>query len=455
VDFDDEQKIIRRLGFIFEAYRVKVWWWESVEMGRKLIMTSLLTFIYPDHPAQLCVGALMTFFFLVVNMLYTPFVTSGLNSLQNKSLIAHFLTLFIGIMITLTADDVEISQEGQILLEVFLVSLNLTVLVWPLMRSFEQDFKAQKEAFNKHLKRCWNRHLKPCCWKRKNQNPLPPRVNRAPKTLLRLSYGRMSVIPSVEADVVVIDKDKWTKSSARILKGGVVRESPAQAASDVPEGWDDIIEELPVPQGAELSDVAPTPPARSADSIRRANARPHVYGERKDGIHINSERPESRLIKFHAGPALAKSVSFADGCVKGQDDADYPSDGKREARGKSGVGDDPSDQYLSFGPSTPSKHSIGAWLSSERQHGAIEAALESSTPVESTTPIESLPPSPRTAAIERMEQLEREFKDLSTVPLSAKNAQQGQQQGASDNKQDTEGKVNPAGLFEGAQFGTA
>ena len=416
-------------------------------MARKFIMTSIVSFIYPDHPIQLGIGAMVTFFFLVVNMRFTPFITEGLNSLQTKSLIVHFFTLMMGMIIAL-GNDIEISKEEQLLLAVVLISSNLSVLVWPLLR----EYKVLKEALNELLKRCWTRHLEPCCWKRTNENTLPPRVNRAPKTLEGRSYGRM---PSVEADVVVIDKGKRTKSSAKILKGDVVRESPAQAASDVPEGWDDIIEELPVPQGAELSDVAPTPPARSADSIRRANARPHVYGERKDGIHINSERPESRLIKFHAGPALAKSVSFADGCVKGQDDADYPSDGKREARGKSGVGDDPSDQYLSFGPSTPSKHSIGAWLSSERQHGAIEAALESSTPVESTTPIESLPPSPRTAAIERMEQLEREFKDLSTVPLSAKNAQQGQQQGASDNKQDTEGKVNPAGLFEGAQFGTA
>jgi hypothetical protein len=65
-----------------------------------------------------------------------------------------------------------------------------------------------------------------------------------------------------------------------------------------------------------------------------------------------------------------------------------------------------------------------------------------------------------------MEQLEREFKDFkfSAVPPSAKNAQQGQQQGASDNKQGNsrapvitsrEGKANSAGLFDGAQFGTA
>ena len=322
MDVGDEQKLIRRLGFILEAYRVKIWWWESVEMARKFIMTSIVSFIYPDHPIQLGIGAMVTFFFLVVNMRFTPFITEGLNSLQTKSLIVHFFTLMMGMIIAL-GNDIEISKEEQLLLAVVLISSNLSVLVWPLLR----EYKVLKEALNELLKRCWTRHLEPCCWKRTNENTLPPRVNRAPKTLEGRSYGRM---PSVEADVVVIDKGKRTKSSAKILKGDVVRESPAQASSDVPEGLDDIIEELPVPQGAELSDAAPTPPARSADSILRADAMPHVYGEMKDSIHINSEHPELRIIKFHAGPALAKSVSFAHDIVEGQDDAGHPLDGKRQ-----------------------------------------------------------------------------------------------------------------------------
>ena len=34
-----ESAIMRRLGFIFIAYRVNFWWWEGVEMLRKFLMT--------------------------------------------------------------------------------------------------------------------------------------------------------------------------------------------------------------------------------------------------------------------------------------------------------------------------------------------------------------------------------------------------------------------------------
>ena len=45
-----EQLIVTRFGFLFIAYRVKFWWWEGVELFRKLIMTSILVFVMPYHP---------------------------------------------------------------------------------------------------------------------------------------------------------------------------------------------------------------------------------------------------------------------------------------------------------------------------------------------------------------------------------------------------------------------
>ena len=39
---DTEEMILNRLGFIFLAYRVEYWWWESIEMCRKFCMTTLV-----------------------------------------------------------------------------------------------------------------------------------------------------------------------------------------------------------------------------------------------------------------------------------------------------------------------------------------------------------------------------------------------------------------------------
>ena len=41
-----EVNVIERLGFLLDAYHARVWYWEIIEMLRKLILTSVLVVIY-------------------------------------------------------------------------------------------------------------------------------------------------------------------------------------------------------------------------------------------------------------------------------------------------------------------------------------------------------------------------------------------------------------------------
>ena len=89
VDPDEEERILRRLGFIFKAYRADFWWWEATEMTRKFMMTSLLIFVYPDDPAQMAAGAMITFAFLMLNITFQPFCSKNLNSLQSFTMLTQ------------------------------------------------------------------------------------------------------------------------------------------------------------------------------------------------------------------------------------------------------------------------------------------------------------------------------------------------------------------------------
>jgi len=135
---DEEEMILKRLGFIFLAYRVDYWWWESVEMTRKVMMTTLLVFIYPGSPAQLACGAMICFIFLLLNIGFAPYCTDGLNSLSSFSLICQFLTLFVGIMISLLEaqgeDNTKVGQNDQAVVATLIVIVNCTTVAWPLVR---------------------------------------------------------------------------------------------------------------------------------------------------------------------------------------------------------------------------------------------------------------------------------------------------------------------------------
>jgi hypothetical protein len=143
VEPTEEQMLIFRLGFIFIAYRVDYWWWESIEMTRKFLMTCFLAFLQAEGPSQLAVGALITFVFLIMNLSMRPYCTDGLNNLQTFSLISQFLTLFCGILIgyveemaksgagTDSADKSDASVMGAII-----VMVNGSTIVFPILRKF-------------------------------------------------------------------------------------------------------------------------------------------------------------------------------------------------------------------------------------------------------------------------------------------------------------------------------
>jgi hypothetical protein len=131
---DAEEMILSRLGFIFLAYRVDYWWWESVEMTRKFLMTTLLIFIYPRSPAQMACGAMICFFFLLLNIRCAPYCTDGLNSLASFSLVCQFLTLFVGIITVLIDsqgdENTSVGATDKAVTSVLVVAVNCTTVAW-------------------------------------------------------------------------------------------------------------------------------------------------------------------------------------------------------------------------------------------------------------------------------------------------------------------------------------
>ena len=78
----------------------------------------------------------------MINMAYRPFCTTGLNSLQSFTLIAQFLTLFVGIMIMLTKATAVSEEDGgggvnkfEATVVAFVITvINVATLGWPFLR---------------------------------------------------------------------------------------------------------------------------------------------------------------------------------------------------------------------------------------------------------------------------------------------------------------------------------
>jgi len=79
-------------------------YWESVELVRKLILTSILALISPGSAGQVVVGTLVAFFALLGNMRMQPYSESNLNFVNVVAQMNLFFLLFVGLLLKVNLD---------------------------------------------------------------------------------------------------------------------------------------------------------------------------------------------------------------------------------------------------------------------------------------------------------------------------------------------------------------
>ena len=82
-----------QLSFIYAMYSPDCWYWELVEMMRKLILTSIIMLIENKSLSQIIAGLIVTGIFIVAQTKYMPFLNSETDMLQCLGMITLFSTL--------------------------------------------------------------------------------------------------------------------------------------------------------------------------------------------------------------------------------------------------------------------------------------------------------------------------------------------------------------------------
>eukprot|EP00937_MAST-01D_sp_MAST-1D-sp2_P003491 g3491.t1 len=95
----DEQTAFK-LGPLYEAYLPQYWYWEVIELFRKLILVGILVFILPDTPTQLAVGALLALIFIVSYAKFSPYQADDDDTLQLACQVAIFMSFFTALLLT-------------------------------------------------------------------------------------------------------------------------------------------------------------------------------------------------------------------------------------------------------------------------------------------------------------------------------------------------------------------
>ena len=150
-----QKRALKEVGFLYADYQSACWYWESAELGRKLVLTSILTLIAPGSAGQVLVGLLIAFFMLVLNLRLRPYADSGLNSMNALSQYNLFFFLLVALLLKVNLDgDTSKDFFSYIVGVLTVVPVVLPVLIRIYLRlgGFGAQGKEMKRVFSDGLR---------------------------------------------------------------------------------------------------------------------------------------------------------------------------------------------------------------------------------------------------------------------------------------------------------------
>jgi hypothetical protein len=132
-----EQRALEHLGVLIHPYTPTNWYFEVVEMLRKLVLISVIYVISESASVYLWASFLVSFFAHILTTTMRPYSDPRVNRIQMYSLIATCLTVFYGILldnpkVLLAETDDEFDSAAHSLQGGVLAVLNCSIFLWPL-----------------------------------------------------------------------------------------------------------------------------------------------------------------------------------------------------------------------------------------------------------------------------------------------------------------------------------
>ena len=122
-----KEKLDKSIGNLYAQYKPKYYWWECLEMVKKMMLTGGLILLSPGSSAQILLGILVVLMYLCLVLKYSPYNEDDDDFLQNVATGAILLTLIGGL--ALRADDAgEGYYESKVMGSLF-IFINVSIFV--------------------------------------------------------------------------------------------------------------------------------------------------------------------------------------------------------------------------------------------------------------------------------------------------------------------------------------
>jgi hypothetical protein len=131
---NDDNADLQSIGFLWQAYRPQMFYWELIECLRRLLLTGAIVFIYPNTTTQAAVACLLALVSMAVVAAYSPHKEATDKRVYITGSAIIFLSMFLALLIKANVNEAD--TRSQKAYSALLVLLNVAIVVIALAQMF-------------------------------------------------------------------------------------------------------------------------------------------------------------------------------------------------------------------------------------------------------------------------------------------------------------------------------
>ena len=143
-DAKSSKSIAKPIADLWEPYRPRFFYYEVVECVRRVVLTGVVVFIYPNDAAQIAITLFNTFFFFVVSEVLSPYQSISDMWLSRGGHLVIYFSLFDALL--LKVDVSEERSESQHAFAWVLVALHAAMVVTIVVEATALYFAAKEKG---------------------------------------------------------------------------------------------------------------------------------------------------------------------------------------------------------------------------------------------------------------------------------------------------------------------
>ena len=141
-----------RIRFLWSAYEAEYWYWEVIECTRRILLTAVLSVIYPGTALQSLFGMVFAIFYIKLYGTYHPYLEDSDDAIAEFSQYQIFFVYLAGLII----GNNLVGSNWNKAIGILLVGMNIFIIVYTVrlhiheMKTFQQEAEELQDVIRKH-----------------------------------------------------------------------------------------------------------------------------------------------------------------------------------------------------------------------------------------------------------------------------------------------------------------